>query len=230
MAEIALIAGLAQAGASIYGGYSKMQEGSAANDIAGINARNLRLEGDSAYSIALYNSLLTKHDGDAAKAAADFQAMQLDRGASEERAAGQIAAREKRADMERVISTQRARAASSGAGGISTTGVLDIIGDTVERGEYLAGIETYSGETRARGKLDQAAAARAQGEAARARAIAAAYGIELEGEAARKKAYSGAEVSLMQGKAAKKAGKNAMWGSILEGGGKALTAGKNYYG
>lgn len=266
MAEVALIAGLASAGASIFGGYSKMKEGKEADKIAGVNAGNLldegeaaygiakynaavqRQEGQSARDIALYNALVTKNDGDVAKATAEFKAMQLQRAAGEERAAGQISAREKRYDMQRVLSTQRARAAASGTGGISSAGVLDIMGDTIERGEYLAQLESYGGEVRARGKLDQAAAAKAAGEAARMRAMAAAYGIEMEGnaafargenaaglsllqgEAARKKAASAAEVARMQGKAAKTAGKNAMWGSILEGGGKALTAGASYFG
>ena len=266
MAEVALISALASGGSAIWGGISKKKEGDAANEIAGLNARNLLEEGEAGYGIAqynaavqrqegkaakdiaLYNALVTKNDGDVAKAAAEFQAMQLRRAAGEERAAGQIAAREKRGDMERVLSTQRARAASSGAGGIGTAGVMDIMGDTFERGEYLAQLESFGGETRARGKLDQATAAQAAGEAARRRAIAAAYGMELEGEAAlsrgenaaglsmlqgdalRKKAQSAADVARMQGAAAKKAGKNAMWGSILEGGGKIGTAGYNYYG
>jgi hypothetical protein len=230
MAEIALVAGLASGAASIFGGFSKKKEGDAANDIAMENAGNLRMEGDKAREIALYNSLITKHDGDVAKASAELQAMQLQRAAGEERAVGQIAAKEKRGDMERTLSTQRARAASSGAGGVGTAGVMDIMGDTIERGEYLAGLEMFGGETRARGKLDQATAAQASGEAARRRAIAAAYGIELEGDAARSRAYSAARVQEMQGKAAKKAGNNAMRQSILEGGSKALTAGAGYFG
>lgn len=214
MAEIALIAGLASAGASIFGGYSKMQEGKEAKNIAGVNAANLRMEGDAVERIARYNA-------DVARKSGEFDAMQLERAAGEEQVAAQIAAREKRGDLARVVSSQRALAAAGGAGGVETAGVLDLIGDTTARGEYLADLETFGGETRARGRLNQAASARA-------RAIAAAYGLELEGESAKKRAYSGAEVALMQGKAAKKAGKNAMWGSILEGAGKGMTAYKNF--
>ena len=230
MAEIALIAGVAGAASSIFGGISKKKEGDAANEIALENAGNLRMEGDKSREIALYNSLITKHDGDVAKASAEFQAMQLERGASEERSAASIARREKDLDLKRTLSSQRARAASSGAGGVGSAGVMDIMGDTIERGEYLADLETFGGETRARGKLDQAAAAKASGEAARARAFAAAYGLELEGDAMRSKAYNAARVSEMQGKAAKKQGKNAMIGSILEGVGSFGKAFANFGG
>ena len=216
MAEVALVAGLAQGASSIFGGLSKSKEGKEADAIARVNARNLIEEGDSLWNISRYNADITRRSG-------EFEGAQLERAAGEERAASQVAAREKRMELDRALSTQRARAASGGAGGIGTTGVLDIMGDTIERGEYLAGHELFGGETRARGRLDQAASARAK-------ALAAAYGIELEGDAARKKAAHAAEVARMQGAAAKKAGKNAMWGSILEGGGKALTAGAGYFG
>ena len=201
MAEVAAIAGLASAGATIFGGFSK-------NKTAGMNADNLREEGDMARRIYDYNAEMARQTG-------EFEGAQLDRAAIEERIAGQFAAREKQLDLDRVLSAQRARAASGGAGGVGTAGVLDIMGDTYERGKYLKDIETYNAETKARGRMDQAAMARAK-------AIAAAHGLELQGEAAQKKAYSAADVT-------KKEGKNSMFGSILEGGSKALTAGYNYY-
>ena len=254
MAEVALIAAAAAgAGASIFKGWNAKGEGEEANKIAGINAGNLRMEGDTAYrigeynagvqrmegktarDIARYNALLTKHDGDAAKASAEFQAMQLDRGANEELAAGYMGAREKRGELDRVVSTQRARAAGSGAGGMETEGVLALVGKTMERGEYLAQLESFGGKTRAAGKMDQAAAARASGEAAQLRAHAAAHGINLEAESAfahgenaaslsmlqadamRKKLYSQAKVQEMEGKSRKRQGNNNFIGSILEG-------------
>ena len=145
MAEIALIAGLAAGAGTIYSGFSKQKEGEDAN------------------RISLYNAEVTRQEGEAAQSAAEFQAKQLERAATEERMGGQISAREKRDQMERVLSTQRARAAAGGAGGMETPGVLDIMGDTVERGEYLAGLETMSAEMKARGRLNQAAAARVSG-------------------------------------------------------------------
>lgn len=212
MAEVALIASMATAAGTVYSGFSKWGEGDDANRISLLNASNLRSEADTAKAIADYNAENARRQG-------EFQAKQLERAAGEERRGGQIAAAEKRMDAERVLSSQRARAASSGAGGVGSAGVLDLMGDTAERGEYLAQLESYGGETKARGRLDQAAAARAQ-------ALAAAYGIEYEGEAARRRGYSQAQVSEMEGSAKKKAGRNAFIGSLLSAAG---TAGKGYY-
>lgn len=230
MADFGLIAGLAGAGAQIFGGFAKQQQGNTAYDIANVNAANLRTEGDTTEQIAKFNALVAENDGDVAKASAEFQAMQQERAAAEARQQGSINVAEKETQLNQVLSQQRARAAASGAGGGGTAGVMDIMGDTFQRGKYLESIDTYNAETQARGSLDQAAAARAQGEAARARAYATAYGIDLEGQAARTKAYNAALVAQMQGKAAKTQGTNALIGGILEGIGTGGKAAYNYWG
>lgn len=99
-----------------------------------------------------------------AKGAGEFEAGQHERSAVEARAAGAAAAREKQSELARVVSKQRAVAAASGAGGVETPSVLDIFGDTVQRGEYLKNIETFKGESRARDEINKANAARMKGE------------------------------------------------------------------
>ena len=266
MAEVAAISGIAGGLSTIFKGFSGMQEGKGAQYISRINAANLEMEGDTAYKIAGYNAavarqegqsqkeiadynaLLTKHDGDVAAASAEYQALQLDRAANEARAEGQQGRQEQEIKNRQVMSSLRARAASSGAGGVGTAGVMDIAGDIIQRGDYLSDLETFKGETTARGRMDQATAARASGEAAASRARAAAYGIGLEekatlargdnaatlaylqGEAARQKAYSQAGVERMKGNAAAKQGRNQFIGSLLEAGGKIGGSVKNYYG
>jgi hypothetical protein len=93
----------------------------------------------------------------------EFTAQQLERVANEERVAGQRSAQEQRHKTAEVASTLRANAAASGAGGMETPTVLDLMSDTVARGEYLARTESYIGESRARGREDQALASRLKG-------------------------------------------------------------------
>lgn len=103
-----------------------------------------------------YNANLARQEG-------SFTAAQLQRQATEERIAGQRAAFERQHDINKVVASQRAIAAASGAGGLETPGLMDIMGDTIARGEYLKAVDMYGGEQRARGREDQAAAAIAKG-------------------------------------------------------------------
>jgi hypothetical protein len=112
--------------------------------------------GYSANKAAKTNAALAQQEG-------EFTARQLERQAVDERRAGQVAAQEKRLDLARLVSQQRAIAAASGAGGVGTPTVADLMSDAIARGEYLAQTESYIGESRARGRLDQASAARAKG-------------------------------------------------------------------
>lgn len=125
MAEVAALAGLAQAGSKLY-------------------------QGDSEKSLAYRTAGVTEQ-------AAALEAQGLSRRAMEERAAGQRQYQEQKLKEAEVISKQRAGAAASGAGA-SNAGILDLIGDTAARGEYLADTEMYKGESAARGIEDKAAA------------------------------------------------------------------------
>lgn len=103
--------------------------------------------------------------GSMAKEAGEYEAGGLRRAATEEVAAGQRARFEKDAETRQVLSSQRALAASSGAGATAPT-ILDIMGDTAERGKYLADMETYKAESRAAGLKDKANAAELRGKQA----------------------------------------------------------------
>lgn len=107
----------------------------------------------------------TIQSGKAQQAALNFEAKQREKQAAEERAASQRTAIEKRHEGDLVMSRQRALASASGAGVVNPS-ILDIYGETAERSEYNAQTEIFGGESRARGQLDQAAAARAKGKAA----------------------------------------------------------------
>lgn len=98
--------------------------------------------------------------GIAAKKAGDSEAKQYMAKAAEEKAAGSIAAYEKGKETDKLVSRQTAIGASSGAGGI---GLLDIITDTKERGDYLRDMELVNAENRSRGMADRAAAAKVKG-------------------------------------------------------------------
>lgn len=107
----------------------------------------------------------TIQTGQAHKAALNFEAKQREAKATEERAASQRVAIDKRHEGDLIMSRQKALAASSGAGVLNPS-ILDIYGETAERAEYNAASEIYGGESRARGQIDQAAAARMKGKAA----------------------------------------------------------------
>lgn len=118
--------------------------------------------------------------GKAQEAALEFEAQQREAAAKEERAAGQREALEKRRQYERVSGRQRAVAAASGAG-VTNASVLDIFEETASRSRYEEGVARYGGESRARGQLDKAAAARMKGKAARQGGILGGIATGLSG-------------------------------------------------
>jgi hypothetical protein len=102
--------------------------------------------------------------GMAAQNAGNYNAGMLERAAADERASAQRQAQERRRQTDLVISKQVAGAAASGAG--FGPSLLDIIGDTAQRGEYMAQSEMYSGEARARNLIDRSKIARYEGDQA----------------------------------------------------------------
>jgi hypothetical protein len=118
--------------------------------------------------------------GKAQQAALNFEAKQREAKAAEERAASQRTAIDKRHEGELVMSRQKALAAASG-GGVVNPNILDLYGETAERAEYNAASEIYGGESRARGQIDQAAAARMKGKAAMKGSIFEAAGTGFSG-------------------------------------------------
>lgn len=125
--------------------------------------------------------------GIAADRAGKYNAAALERQAVEERAAAQRTALDRRAETERVISKQVAGAAASGAG--FGPSLLDVIGDTAQRGEYLAQGDMYQGETRARGLKDRAAIAKYEGRNAMTGAILEGIGSVATGAGRYRNAY-----------------------------------------
>lgn len=121
-----------------------------------------------------------KSQGKMAQQAAEFEAKQAERAGAEERAAASREMLDQRRRTNYVISKQTANAAASGAGTSNPT-ILDIIGDTAQEGAYQAKTIQATGENRARGRLDQAAASRFGGKAAKAKGDAAWAGSLLEG-------------------------------------------------
>ena len=118
--------------------------------------------------------------GRAQQAALNFEAQQRERQAAEERAASQREAIEKRREANLAMSRQVAVAGASGAG-VITPSILDIYGETAQQGEYNAQTALYGGESRARGQMDEAAAARFKGKAARKGSLFEAGGSILSG-------------------------------------------------
>lgn len=118
--------------------------------------------------------------GRAQQAALNFEAKQHERQAAEERAASQREALEKRHEGDLAMSRQLAVAGASGAG-VVTPSILDIYGETAQRGEYNAQTALYGGESRARGQIDQAAASRFKGKAAKQGSLYEAGGHILSG-------------------------------------------------
>jgi hypothetical protein len=120
------------------------------------------------------------HSGKAQQAALNFEAKQHEKQAAEERAAAQREAEEKKHEGKLLQSRQIALAASGGAGVVNPS-ILDIYSETAEESDLNARAVQYGGESRARGQLDQAAAARAKGKAARTGSIFEAGGLLLGG-------------------------------------------------
>jgi hypothetical protein len=118
--------------------------------------------------------------GQQAKKASKAEAAEFERLAGEEKAAAQRKAAEKRRQMNLLLSRSQAVSAASGAGATDPT-VLATEGGIVEEGEYQAGVETYLGETRARGYQGKAALARAEGDDASTSSLISAGGTILSG-------------------------------------------------
>lgn len=122
----------------------------------------------------------TIQQGRAQKAAYNYQAEMDKRKGQEELAASQREAIDKRGEGDRLMSRQRAVAAASGGGVVNPT-ILDIFGDTAQQAEYNAQAQLYGGESRRRGALDQAALAKAKGQAAMRGSIFEGIGQGLGG-------------------------------------------------
>lgn len=104
--------------------------------------------------------------GKAAEQEAEFAAKQQERQAAETLAAGTRQVAERRRTANKLMSDQLASAANSG-GGVANPTILDIIGDTAGRGEFLAQSDIFNAESAATGMRDQAAVYRAKGRNAR---------------------------------------------------------------
>lgn len=118
--------------------------------------------------------------GNAQKASADYEAKQMEQKAAEALASSQREAvdREKQANL--VISRQQAGAAASGLGATDPT-ILQLQSDTFQQGRLNRDMAVYTGESQRAGYLDQAAATRASGEAAKKGSYLAAGGTLLGG-------------------------------------------------
>lgn len=103
--------------------------------------------------------------GKAQEQAAEFEARQRERQAAEEFASSQREAQDKETELANVLSRQTAISAAGG-GSATDASILDIYEDTAQRGEYNKRVSLYGGESRKRGQLDAAAAARFKGKAA----------------------------------------------------------------
>lgn len=104
--------------------------------------------------------------GEAQAQAAEFRARQAEKQAQEERAAGQREMFKERRREELTQSRLQAVSAASGGGTTDPT-VVGLASDIAQEGEQQALMQFALGENRARGREDQAAAARASGQAAR---------------------------------------------------------------
>lgn len=133
-----------------------------------------------AVAATLVSAAGTIMSGNAARGAANYQAVQYEQQAGQERAASQRQAIEARRQAGLANSTVQARAAASGAGATDPT-VLDIESDNAGTGEYNALAALYSGEEKARGLEMQAGATRYQGQQARKASLFKAGGTLLSG-------------------------------------------------
>lgn len=97
----------------------------------------------------------SREEANAIEQAAAVEAEGMRHRANETRAAGQQAARERKAKTDQVIGRQVALAAASGAGAGSGT-ILDLIEETAGRGEEQRLVEMDKAENRARGIEDKA--------------------------------------------------------------------------
>lgn len=114
--------------------------------------------------------------------AAEYNAQVQEKQAMEERASAQRKALEERRKKDVTLSNLQARAAASGGGaGVSDPTVISLATDIEGRGEYGALLEMYTGESRARGREDEAALQRYIGETKAQASEAKATGMILGG-------------------------------------------------
>ena len=118
--------------------------------------------------------------GAAAKQSSDFTAAQLEQAGKEEKAAAQREAQQARRERDFVMSRQQAVAGASNLGALDET-VLDLAGDVTQQGALNEAMIQYGGEERAKGRRQQAAAARLEGKAAMTGALLKAGGTILGG-------------------------------------------------
>lgn len=104
--------------------------------------------------------------GKAAKKDQDFQAVQLDQKANEERASATRVAAQSRNEAALVDSRAQALAASSGGGaGTDAPTIVKLMSGIAGQGELNAQTNLYTGFSRGAGLNDQASAARRSGKA-----------------------------------------------------------------
>jgi len=100
--------------------------------------------------------------GQAAKKQANFEADQAQKAGAEKLAASTRQAEDTRRKTNILMSNEKAAAAADGGGTTNPT-ILDIIGDTAGRGEFLANSDIYDGQAAQSSAKDQASIARARG-------------------------------------------------------------------
>lgn len=140
--------------------------------------------------------------GKAQQQQAEFEAQQRESVAGQERANAQRKSIEAQRDKRLVMSRARAVSASSGAGA-DDAGLVGILGDLEQEGEYNAGVALYEGEERARSLETGASISRYEGTQAR-----------LAGKQAKKSSFLSAGTTILSGMAS--AGKNSKSTSMFE--------------
>lgn len=118
--------------------------------------------------------------GIAAKNASKAEEQVLTQKAAEERAMGSRAAEDRRRQTELVMSKQTAMAADSGAG-TQGASIIDIYGDTAQRGSYLARSDYAAGDRQADSYLAKAANAKTKGNNAFTGSILEGFGTAAKG-------------------------------------------------
>lgn len=131
--------------------------------------------------------------GIGANTAAKYQAGQMDAAANESRAAGQRQGFEHQRQTNLGLSKLQAGAAASGAGADDPT-IQALGGDMAGRGEYQALTDLYTGENRARGLQDQAAAKRQSGKDALTKSYLSAGGTILSSAGSMAGKFGGASM------------------------------------
>ena len=115
--------------------------------------------------------------GAAAKKDSDFQAVQLDAKAKEEKASAQREAAQSTEQATLANSRAQALAAASGGGaGTDAPTIVKLMSDTAGQGQLNADTQLYTGYSRAAGLTDQAAAARRSGKASLLGSFGDAFG------------------------------------------------------